>query len=83
MTKPVGYPNQLVITIDSLNVYALESDTQRIMNTKSQDLFNLVAINTTGKTVSLARIGAEYDVYMRHKGVFCWDYANHQMIFNN
>lgn len=73
----VAYNNQLNITVGTGDDFA-GSNTQniaRVKGTDSQDLFNIVAIDTYNSTIRLARIGAKYDRYGREKKTLCYYYG--------
>ena len=41
----------------------------------SQDLFNVVSIDTYPMHLSVLRIGAEWNRYLQHRVAMCLDYA--------
>ena len=55
----------------------------RVENTKSQDLFDLISVNTDFSFVCVSRVGADYDNFGRHIGSVVYDYANHQILWND
>lgn len=72
---------QLVITVDtaahtSRNVSY--SDMQRVENTKSMDLFNVMAVDTYQKIIKVMRVGADVDSWMRSKKTMCIQYASNE-----
>ena len=74
----MNYQNQLNITVgtasstNSSNTF----DIGRKVGTKSQDLFNIISVDTYSKFVKLIRIGAEYDRQMRKRTYLCYYYGN-------
>lgn len=78
--------NQLVISVGtasstgSSNPWEIEID--RVLGSKTQDLFNVVAIDTSAKTLKIFRIGAEYDRTLRHRSVMAWNYGTSELIYN-
>lgn len=75
-TKATAYPNQYCIGIDSASVAQSNyySDTMRTINDKSEDLANLVAIDTSSKAVKVIRVGADTDHYLRSKKCMTFKY---------
>ena len=55
----------------------------RERGTKSQDMFNVIGINNYDKTITVFRVGAEYDNVLRHAGSLVYDYNNNKILFNN
>lgn len=75
-------PGILIIGVSAAgNTYNQEY--RRIDGTKSEDLFNIYSIDTVKKRLTIVRIGADYDIYGRHKGTLVYDYANQTLITNN
>ena len=75
-----NYPNQLCIVIESSGLKT--NDESRRSGTKTQDAFNVIGFDTINSMVKFARIGVNYDAYMRSKKTFCYDYKNHKLISN-
>lgn len=50
---------------------------------KSQDLFNIVAIDTTSKNISILRVGADLTRLMNSKKHLCINYANRSVVWND
>lgn len=61
----------------SINVAA---DTERVVGTKSEDAFNVIAFDTDAKTVKIVRIGADRDVYLRPRNAMTIRYDTQQVI---
>lgn len=55
----------------------------RIVGTKSQDSFNIIGCNTTYKTITIMRIGSDYDVALRHRGICVIKYDTMEVLYNN
>lgn len=55
----------------------------RILGTKSQDSFNLISFETAYKTLTIKRIGSDYDVALRHRGVCTINYETMQVLYND
>ena len=83
----VGETHQLTISIDTAatgNQALANSDIDRTDGTISQDLFNLVAFDTTYKVVKIQRIGANRDIWMRYKDSISIQYAsNDEYVLEN
>lgn len=76
------YPEQLCIAIDALCCYqsAAYTDADRTMGTLSQDLYNLVTIDTYDKLIKIARIGSNLDRYLRKRDTLCINYKTFEVI---
>lgn len=79
------YPKQIFIMVDTAD-YGINaeyySDTARQYGEKSQDLFNLVSIDTYAKLIKIIRIGADKDCLMRRKKILTLNYSNQSVITN-
>lgn len=53
-----------------------------IKGTRSQDSFNIIAIDTNLKLIKIFKVGYQYDVYMRRKGTLCYNYESKEIVFN-
>lgn len=79
------FPKQLNVSIgcaSSRSSAISVGDMERIVGEKSQDLFNIVSIDTYNKTLKIFRVGANYDSWLRKKDTVCWDYENSKLIYN-
>lgn len=77
-----NYPQQIDITIDTASRSAASySDIARVVGQKSQDLFNIVGIDTFRKLIKIYRVGADRDSWMRHKGCITIDYSTRQVLY--
>ena len=76
------YPKQLCIAIDALCCYQSEgySDTDRRIGMPSQDLYNLVAVDTFDKLIKIVRIGCNLDRDLRKKDTLCINYKTFEII---
>ena len=78
------YGNQFVINSDSANNYqSLYGTSARVQGTKSGDCFNCISFDRFSHTVRFVRIGVNYDMWMRKKETFCYDYKNNRMIYSD
>lgn len=85
---PANYPQQLYYAIANASTPTNGGQTatcqlERINGKKSQDLFNLVTINPVQEIMSIVRVGADHDTLGRHIGSVVYDYANHQILWND
>lgn len=71
---------QLVISMDTSRPFDYNVDRASIEGTKTADLFNIISFDTTSKLIKLARIGVQYDRYMRKKDTLCYDYMTKNII---
>lgn len=72
---------QVSICVDTA---ALRNDSNaryRAVDTRSQDAFNLISVNTNTKTIQVFRVGNDRDAMLRHIGVMCIDYANGTLLY--
>lgn len=76
----VAYPKQLNVSIAcaSATVYANVLDIRRVIGTKSQDLFNIVSIDTYSSIIKMIRVGCDYDRQLRKKDTICFYYGNEE-----
>ena len=72
-----NYPNQLNISICCASMFAEANtmDVQRVADTKSQDLFNIVSIDTYSSIIKMIRVGCDYDRQLRKKDTICFYYG--------
>lgn len=77
-----AYPSQYCVVLDALSRYYGNqySDTQRTDNTKSQDLANVLVLDTSSKTVKIIRIGADMDHYCRQKHGMTFNYSTGEIL---
>lgn len=59
------------------------NDTVRNSDDYSRDLFDVMSFDTKSKTISVKRIGANYDRFMRKRNAMCIDYANFKLLSTN
>ena len=75
-----SHPNQIFIAVRQCALYGAWNDTPAVENTITETCFNLISFDTYAKTIKVAAIGAEYDVWMRHKGSMSINYATKTLI---
>ena len=86
-----NYPKQLKILIDTagcsrspnLPQYDFTGNFDRIEDTYSDDLFDIFAVDTEHKYISLHRVGCHSDSHGRHIGNLLYDYKNMKLLYNN
>ena len=86
-----NYPKQLKIIIDtagclrqpSLPQFDFTGNFDRIEETYSDDLFDIFAVDTEHKYISLHRVGCHSDSHGRHIGNLLYDYKNMKLLYNN
>jgi hypothetical protein len=57
------------------------SDTKRTPGTRSEDCFNVVAVDTAAGTLTVIRVGADTDMQGRRKKAFCFDYRGKRVLW--
>ena len=73
---------ELLIAIDALRCYQgmAYDDFDRTEGMPSQDLYNLITIDTHDKMVKLIRIGCDVDRYLRKRDTLCINYKTFEII---
>ena len=66
---------QMYVIVGAANNRELWCDSRRVTGEKSQDLFNVLSIDTFRKHIRVARIGAEWNRFLQHRVAMCLDYA--------
>lgn len=72
---------QNYITVGAATYYANWSDTTRSSDDYTIDLFNLISVDTMSKTISVKRIGADYDRHLRRRDTMCIDYKQCKLLY--
>lgn len=78
--KLVSHPNQMYIAVGSANCGKTWQDTPRIACTQFEDLFNLISVDVHNKRLSVVRMGADLDLWMRHRKTMTLDYNNRTLV---
>lgn len=79
-TVPMNYKGyqlshkQLVVVVGAGMLYTIWQDTERVANEKSQDMFDIISVETVSKQLRILRIGAEWSQYLQHKTAIVIDY---------
>lgn len=79
IAKGDKYPNQLIYSIGSSKSGEVK-DYNHVLNTRFQDEFQIVAIDTKDTIVKLFKVGANIDRYGRSKGGVCVDYSTGRVL---
>ena len=78
------YPNQLMVIVANASCYEHVNNAgcwySRHESDNSQELFNLLNIDTENKILSIVRVGCCFDRYARHIGTISFDYENHKVL---
>ena len=77
LTTTMGTHSFLSLGIETAKCPDVWEDSLRVENTKSQDCFNYISIDTREKLVKIVRIGDDYNRYLQHKGVLVYRYADY------
>ena len=78
------YPTQFALAVDKAgNNSSHERDSVRISTGRSYDCFNVLAIDTTCKIMTVMRIGNNRDKFMRQKNYLVFDFANGKILHNS
>ena len=75
--------NQNYIIVGGAQFTVNWNDTIRNSDDYSRDLFDVMSFDTKSKTISVKRIGANYDRFMRKRNAMCIDYANFKLLSTN
>lgn len=74
---------QVVLNIDCAAMRNDSPSRYRGDNSKSQDAFNIISVNTGAKTLSVWRVGNDCDALQRHIGSMCIKYDTGELIASN
>ena len=78
------YPNQLMVIVANASCSEHVKNAvcwySRSESDNSQELFNLLNIDTENKILSIVRVGCSFDRYARHIGTISFDYENHKVL---
>ena len=66
---------QLYIIVGTAKKFELWCDSRRVAGEKSQDMFNVMSIDTYRKHIRVFRVGAEWNRFLQHRVSMCIDYA--------
>ena len=72
--------NQLYVIVGTAKNFELWCDSRRVTGEKSQDLFNVISIDTYRKHIRVFRVGAEWSRFLQHRVTMCIDYAARRQI---
>ena len=76
------HPNQLDVSVENAGIpnFAWTYVKARIDGTKSEDCFNVLAIDTESKVLRIMLVGATYDRFMRHADTISYNYETHTVL---
>ena len=78
------YPSQICIAVDTASMEnSAYSDIQRELCTKSEDLFNVFSIDTYNKNFKIFRVGADRDLWLRHRGHITVNYSTGNIVYQD
>lgn len=78
------HPRQLDVAV--ANAGFLNANTyiwERVTGSKSEDDFNLLAVDPYAHILRIVKIGVDYDVYLRHTDTISYDYHSHKLLYTN
>jgi len=77
-----AYPRQLMVAVPNASMPDFGgSPYSRVHNNRSRDVFNIVSVCTQDYLLRIARVGADYDFNGRHLGGIVYDYAAHDILW--
>lgn len=76
----VAEGRQLFMTVGIAKNDEIWGDMRRVTGEKSQDLFNIIAIDTHLKHIRVFRVGAEWSRFLQHRTTMCLDYAARKQV---
>lgn len=76
------HPNQLDVSVENAGIpnFAWTYVKARIENSKSEDCFNVIGIDTDSKVLRIMAVGATYDRFMRHADTIAYSYDTHTIL---
>ena len=76
------HSNQLDVSVENAGIpdFAWTYVKARIENTKSEDCFNVIGIDTDSKILRIMAVGATYDRFMRHTDTIAYNYDTHTIL---
>lgn len=78
-----AFPRQLYFITGSAKQNVVWTDCVKVPDHKSQDLLNLIAIDTKTKHLIIHRIGADLDMFGRKKTSMTIDYSTPALLYTN
>lgn len=79
VAKVANYPQQMIYSIGGTKAGEVR-DYNHIVGTRSQDEFQIISIDTYLKIVKLFKVGANVDLYGRHKNSICINYQTGEIV---
>lgn len=76
------HSNQLDVSVENAGIpnFAWTYVKARIKNTKSEDCFNVFAVDVDSKVLRIMTVGATYDRFMRHADTIAYNYDTHTLL---
>lgn len=68
------YPKQVFIAVGSASFRTPMQHRARVIGEESEDLFNIVSIDTFRRHIRVFRVGAKWDRFLAHSGTMCISY---------
>lgn len=91
--KLMDYPDQLDVSVgnDGMHASQISGSHQYVGSnsyakeegTKSEDDFNIVAVDTYAKILRIAKVGVDYDRYMRHCDTISYNYGTGEILYSS
>lgn len=75
-----NYPNQIFFAVTALWCDSRIPDQARIRGTRSEIAANLIGFDTEQHLIKIVRVGANYDVNMRPRNIFVYDYQSKEIV---
>lgn len=80
----VTHPRQLDVAVSNAGfTYANTYIWERRANSKSENDFNVLAIDTYSHILRIVKIGVDYDVFLRHTDTISWNYDKAKILYTN
>ena len=76
------HPNQLDVSVENAGIpnFAWTYVKARIENSKSEDCFNVFAVDVDSRVLRIMTVGATYDRFMRHADTIAYSYDTHTIL---
>ena len=78
-----SFPNQTIVLIERAGAFVDYTGEARVVGTKSQDAFNIMAVDRATHTIRIVRVGSDLDMYLRSKQFLSWNYQTCKLIANS
>ena len=81
--KSHNHPEQYAIGVDKGYGNLASDDCTRLKETRYYDSFDVISVDTKSKILTVMKIGANADSYMRQKNYLVFKYDTHEIISNS